>query len=119
MGFEIIHGYDSWMPAVETFNHNFDLNCTPKNILDFNKSVAEIQSIPDTDIIIGSPPCVSFSSSNRSGKADKSLGVELTETSMEVLNIWQQIRIQIEKQFIEPNIPLATAPDYTDVIFGL
>ncbi len=38
MGFEIIQGYDSWIPAVDTFNHNFGLNCTPKNILDFNKS---------------------------------------------------------------------------------
>lgn len=87
MGFEIVHGYDSWMPAVETFNHNFDLDCAPKNILDFKKSVADIQAIPDTDIIIGSPPCVSFSSSNRSGKADKSLGVELTETFLKIVAI--------------------------------
>jgi DNA (cytosine-5)-methyltransferase 1 len=87
MGFDIIHGYDSWMPAVETFNHNFGLDCTSKNILEFKKSIEEIQAIPDTDIIIGSPPCVSFSSSNRSGKADKSLGVELTETFLKIVAV--------------------------------
>jgi DNA (cytosine-5)-methyltransferase 1 len=87
MGFEVIHGYDSWMPAVETYNHNFNLNCAPKNILEFKNSIEDILSIPDTDIIIGSPPCVSFSSSNRSGKADKSLGVELTETFLKIVAV--------------------------------
>jgi DNA (cytosine-5)-methyltransferase 1 len=87
MGFDILYGYDHWKPAVDTFNHNFDLECNPKNILDFKGSFEEIIDIPDTDIIIGSPPCVSFSSSNRSGKADKSLGVELTETFLKIVAV--------------------------------
>lgn len=87
MEYEIIYGYDSWGPAVETFNHNFNLQCAPKNILDFKESLAEILTIPDTDIIIGSPPCVSFSSSNKSGKADKSLGVKLTETFLKIVAV--------------------------------
>lgn len=87
MGFDIIYGYDSWRPAVDTFNYNFNLNCEPKNILDFRDSIDEILNIPDTDVIIGSPPCVSFSSSNKSGKADKSLGVELTETFLRIIAI--------------------------------
>jgi DNA (cytosine-5)-methyltransferase 1 len=33
MGFEIIYGFDYWKPAVDTFNHNFNLNCEVKNIL--------------------------------------------------------------------------------------
>lgn len=87
MGYEIIYGFDHWKPAVDTFNHNFNLNCEVKNILDFKKSVDEIESLPDTDIIIGSPPCVSFSSSNKSGNADKSLGVELTETFLRIVAV--------------------------------
>ncbi len=87
MGYEIVYGFDHWKPAVDTFNHNFNLNCEPKNILDFNNSIEEIEKLPDTEIIIGSPPCVSFSSSNKSGNADKSLGVELTETFLKIVAV--------------------------------
>ncbi len=87
MGYEILYGFDHWKPAVDTFNHNFNLNCEPKNILDFKNSILEIEKLPDTEIIIGSPPCVSFSSSNKSGSADKSLGVELTEAFLRVIAV--------------------------------
>lgn len=87
MGYKIIYGFDYWKPAVDTFNHNFNLKCEAKNILDFRKSIEEIEGLPDTDIIIGSPPCVSFSSSNKSGKADKSLGLELTESFLRIVAI--------------------------------
>src|SRR5690554_6903853 len=87
MGFDIIYGYDHWKPAVDTYNHNFNLKCSTKNILDFESSIEEINAIPNTDIIIGSPPCVSFSSSNKSGKADKSLGVRLTETFLRIIAV--------------------------------
>ena len=87
MGFEIVAGYDHWKPATDTFNHNFNLKCSTKNILEFNNSIDEIEKIPNTEIIIGSPPCVSFSSSNKSGNADKSLGVELTETFLKIVAV--------------------------------
>lgn len=87
MGFKILHGYDYWRPAVDTFNYNFNLNCNPKNMLDFRESIDEIYTIPNTEVIIGSPPCVSFSSSNNSGKADKSLGVELTEIFLRIIAV--------------------------------
>ena len=87
MGFKIVYGYDHWKPAVDTFNYNFNLNCEPKSILDFKKSTLEIDNIPNTEIIIGSPPCVNFSSSNKSGTADKSLGVDLTETFLRIIAV--------------------------------
>jgi DNA (cytosine-5)-methyltransferase 1 len=87
MGYEIEYGYDHWRPAVETFNYNFGLECEQKNILDFLTSIDEIDSIPNTEIIIGSPPCVSFSSSNKSGKADKSLGLDLTKAFLRVVAV--------------------------------
>ena len=77
-GFKIVQGVDCWKPAVETFNHNFGLDCEVANLLDLSKSVNLINTLPDTNIVIGSPPCVSFSSSNKCGKADKTLGVNLT-----------------------------------------
>ncbi|MEQ9467834.1 MAG: DNA cytosine methyltransferase [Ekhidna sp.] len=86
-GFHILKGYDNYSPAVETFNHNFNLNLKPKNILDFQVSLKEIETIPDTEIILGSPPCVSFSNSNKSGKADKSMGLRLTETFLRIVAV--------------------------------
>lgn len=86
-GFTIKLGIDSWKPAIDTFNHNFGLKFEVKNVLDFRKSLKEIEALPDTDIIIGSPPCVSFSHSNLSGKADKSSGVLLTKIFLRIVAV--------------------------------
>ena len=112
MGFEIIKGYDHWRPAIDTFNHNFGNNSTVKNILDF-KDIEEIEALPNTDVIIGSPPCVSFSSSNKSGKADKSLGVQLTECFLRIvavkkhqknstLKAWFMENVVNSKRYLQP-----------------
>lgn len=87
MGFKIIKGYDNWNPAIDTYNHNFNLKCEVKNILDFEYSLEEIENIPNTSIILGSPPCVSFSSSNKSGKADKKLGMRLIKTFLRIVAV--------------------------------
>lgn len=87
MGFKIKMGVDNWNPAIKTFNHNFDLNCSAKNVLDFETSIDEIEALPDTDVILGSPPCVTFSSSNISGKADKAFGIKLTEIFLRVVAV--------------------------------
>ena len=86
-GFKIIQGVDHWRPAIDTFNHNFGLGCEVKNVLDFSEDVASISTLPDTDIIIGSPPCVSFSSSNKCGNADKKLGVNLIEIFLIIIAV--------------------------------
>jgi len=104
MGFEIVYGFDHWKPAIETFNYNFNLNCKPKNILDFKNSIEEIENLPDTEIIIGSPPCVSFSSSNKSGNADKSLGVDLTETFLRIVAIKKNQSNSILKGWFMENV---------------
>ncbi|MFI5163050.1 MAG: DNA cytosine methyltransferase [Sphingobacteriales bacterium] len=96
-GFDIINGYDYWKPAINTYNHNFGISKgILRNILDFEGPTELIDDLPDTDVILGSPPCVSFSSSNNSGKADKSLGVKLTEVFL---------RIVVVKKF-QPNSKL-------------
>lgn len=104
MGFEIIYGYDHWNPAVQTFNHNFNLNCELIDILKFKDSIDLIESIPDTDVIIGSPPCVSFSSSNKSGGADKSLGIELTETFFKIIAVKKHKPNSILKAWFIENV---------------
>ncbi|MBK9006694.1 MAG: DNA (cytosine-5-)-methyltransferase [Anaerolineae bacterium] len=86
-GFKIVAGIDSWKPAIDTFNFNFGLACEMQNILEFATSIKRIEELPDTDIILGSPPCVSFSSSNKSGKADKSLGLKLTKIFLRIVAV--------------------------------
>jgi DNA (cytosine-5)-methyltransferase 1 len=90
-GYEILLGIDSWEPAIKTYNHNFGLNCKTKNVLDFENSIEDIEALPDSDIIIGSPPCVTFSSSNISGKADKTSGIKLTQIFLKIVAVkkWQ------------------------------
>jgi DNA (cytosine-5)-methyltransferase 1 len=91
-GFEIVMGIDNWEPAIKTFNHNFNLDCKTKSVLEFEHSIEEIEALPDTDVILGSPPCVTFSSSNISGKADKTSGVTLTQIFLRIVAIkkWQK-----------------------------
>ncbi len=104
LGFKIVNGYDHWKPAVDTYNHNFNLKCEVKNILDFKNSIEEIEELPNTEIIIGSPPCVSFSSSNKSGHADKSLGVELTETFLKIVAVKKHQPNSILKAWFMENV---------------
>jgi DNA (cytosine-5)-methyltransferase 1 len=103
-GFEIKMGIDSWQPAIETFNHNFGLNCSVKNILDFENSTEEIESLPDTDVIIGSPPCVSFSHSNISGKADKESGILLTRIFLRIVAVKKFKKNSLLKAWFMENV---------------
>ena len=102
-GYKIVMGIDSWKPAMETFNFNFSLDCSSKNILEL--SISDIENLPNTQVIIGSPPCVSFSNSNRSGKADKSLGLRLTETFLRIITIKKFRRNSKLKAWFMENVP--------------
>lgn len=86
-GFNIVLGIDKWQPAINTYNHNFEKNFKAKDVLDFYNNIEEINLLPDTQIILGSPPCVSFSNSNKAGKADKTLGLKLTESFLRVVAV--------------------------------
>jgi DNA (cytosine-5)-methyltransferase 1 len=121
-GFEIILGIDHWEPAIKTFNHNFGLNCVTKNILDFEHSIEEIENLPNSDVIIGSPPCVTFSSSNISGKADKKSGITLTQVFLRIVAVkkWQK-NSKLKAWYMEnvPNSIKHLASEYTFEELGL
>lgn len=85
-GFDIVLGIDNWKAAIDTFNYNFSLDNQTKNILEFEK-LEYIDTLPNTDIILGSPPCVSFSNSNQCGNADKSLGINLIEIFLKIVAV--------------------------------
>ena len=100
-GFDIIQGVDNWKPAIDTFNHNFGLNNVIQDITKF-KDIKHIHNLPNTDIILGSPPCVSFSSSNKCGNADKSLGINLIEIFLKIIAVKKhQQNSQLKAWFME------------------
>ena len=89
-GFEIVRAYDIWAPAILTHNQNHG---NGKQIA-FKGDIYEISMldneefekwIPDTEVIIGSPPCIAFSNSNKSGKADKTEGIKLIEAFLRIV----------------------------------
>ena len=73
-GFEVTWAVDKWLPAVETHRENHPES---KTIMDDVIRISKLPDIefdelvPDSEIIIGSPPCIAFSNSNKSGKAER------------------------------------------------
>ncbi|MBN8581231.1 MAG: DNA cytosine methyltransferase [Anaerolineae bacterium] len=104
-GFKIVMGVDNWRPAIETHNLNHGLNDTVRDILEFEKSIDVINALPNTEIIIGSPPCVNFSMANKAGKADKSLGVRLIEAYLRVVAVKKHQPNSILKAWLMENVP--------------
>lgn len=90
-GFKILRAYDIWEPAIRTHNKNHDSGESPiairydvYKLSTLKDDLFEIE-VPDSDIIIGSPPCVAFSNSNKSGKANKDLGIKLLKSFLRIV----------------------------------
>jgi DNA (cytosine-5)-methyltransferase 1 len=103
-GFKNILGIDNWQPAINTYNHNYKHSFKTKDILDFYDNIEDIHLLPNSDVILGSPPCVSFSSSNKSGKADKSLGLKLTESFLRVVAVKKFQKNSVLKAWFMENV---------------
>lgn len=93
-GFDVIWAVDNWQPAVKTHKKNHPISHT---ICDDVLRIASLpddefeQTVPDSEIIIGSPPCVAFSNSNKSGKAEKDLGKKLILAYLRIIarKLWK------------------------------
>ena len=87
-GFNIIIAVDKWTPAVTTYQGNKpDVKVVQDDVFRISKlSDDEFEKlVPDTEVIIGSPPCQSFSHSNKSGNADKAIGIKLIEAYLRIV----------------------------------
>ena len=104
-GFKIVMGVDRWQNAAQTFEHNFETQCIFKDVKDYYGSLNAIHNLPNTDIIIGSPPCVNFSHSNKSGKADKSLGISLIRSFFRIVAVKKHQKNSILKSWLMENVP--------------
>ncbi len=132
-GFDVIFALDYWKPAYITHEHNHK-HCKNvcMNILDIDTPEKIDEIIPDTDIIIGSPPCVSFSCSNLSGKADKTLGLQLINQYLKIvlykktkpnskLKYWMMENVPNSIEFIKNKysaIELGLDPSLPDLIIN-
>jgi len=103
-GFKVIMGIDNWLPAVKTHNLNHDLNDEPRSVLDF-EDINNIHELPDSEIIVGSPPCVSFSLSNKGGNGDKTLGIRLIKAYLKVVAVKKHQPNSILKAWLMENVP--------------
>ncbi len=106
-GFKVIMGFDNWAPAVTTHNLNHGLNDDPMDILDYESCDTGLidNDIPDSEVIVGSPPCVSFSMSNNAGKADKTLGIRLIESYLRIVAYKKHKPNSILKAWYMENVP--------------
>ena len=103
-GFKPIRGIEMWQQAINTHNLNFGLNDTVKNVLDFEDD-NEIEKLENSHILLGSPPCVSFSMANKAGKADKGLGIKLIEAYLRVVAVKKHQKDSELKAWYMENVP--------------
>jgi len=103
-GFKPIRGIENWKQAINTHNLNFGLNDEVKNVLDFEDD-EEIEKLEDSHVLLGSPPCVSFSMANKAGKADKGLGIRLIEAYLRVVAVKKHQKNSKLKAWYMENVP--------------
>jgi DNA (cytosine-5)-methyltransferase 1 len=112
-GLKVIFALDHWKPAQEThkYNHPEALHPGLDYRIDNGGDILAIDLddidsfVPDTEIIVGSPPCVSFSSSNKAGKADKSLGIRLIEKYLQIVAVKKNKPGSILAYWAMENVP--------------
>jgi len=106
MGFDVVFGLDNWQPAIDTHRLNHP-GCDAQKIDILSlKTPEDIDNVvPDVDVIIGSPPCVAFSGSNKAGKAEKGLGIRLIEAYLRVVAWKLNKPDSILKYWILENVP--------------
>jgi len=69
-GFDIIHGFDNWEPAIDVYKKNFNHPVSKLDLTDEDTAIQLIKGL-QPDLIMGGPPCQDFSSA---GKRDLSGG---------------------------------------------
>ena len=107
-GFQIVFAVDKWKPAVTTYKGNKPgVNVLQDDVIRISLlSEQEFNELlPDTEVIIGSPPCQAFSHSNKSGNADKDLGIKLIEAYLRIIARKKFKPDSILKYWVLENVP--------------
>lgn len=107
-GFQIVFAVDKWKPAVTTYKGNKPgVNVVLDDVIRIsNLDDDEFERlVPDSEVIIGSPPCQAFSQSNKSGNADKTLGIQLIKAYLRIVARKKFKHNSILKYWVLENVP--------------
>lgn len=107
-GYEIVFAVDKWGPAVTTYKGNKPgVNVIQDDVIRISKLPDDEfnKLVPDTEVIIGSPPCQAFSQSNKSGNGDKTLGIQLIEAYLRIIARKKHKENSILKYWVLENVP--------------
>ncbi len=124
-GFDIVFAVDKWEPAVKTYRGNKPgVNVIQDDVIRISQLPDdEFEAlVPDSEVIIGSPPCQSFSHSNKSGNADKSIGIQLIEAYLKIVARKKFKQGSVLRYWILENVPSVKdyiKEEYTAADFGL
>ena len=114
-GFDIVFAVDKWEPAIITYKGNKPgVNVVLDDVIRIsNLPDDQFEAlVPDSEVIIGSPPCQSFSHSNKSGNADKSIGIKLIKAYLKIIARKKYKKNSILKYWVLENVP--SVKEYTD-----
>lgn len=107
-GFEIVFAVDKWTPAIDTYKGNKPgVNVILDDVIRISQLPDEEFEalVPDSEVIIGSPPCQSFSNSNKSGNADKSIGIQLIEAYLRIIARKKFKQGSVLRYWVLENVP--------------
>lgn len=124
-GFEIYFAVDKWRPAIATYRGNKPgVNAKVDDVVRISELTDDEfnELVPDTEVIIGSPPCQAFSSSNKSGNGDKELGIKLLKAYLKIIarkKFKHNSILQYWALENVPNIKKYIKEEYTAEDFGM
>ena len=124
-GFEVVFAVDKWEPAVTTYRGNKPgVNVHLDDVIRISLLPDEEfeKLVPDSEVIIGSPPCQSFSHSNKSGNADKTLGIQLIEAFLRIIARKKFKPNSVLRYWVLENVPAVKnyiKEEYTAADLGL
>ena len=107
-GFQIVFAVDKWGPAVTTYKGNKPgVNVVLDDVIRISQLDDEEfeKVVPDSEVIIGSPPCQAFSHSNKSGNADKTLGIQLIEAYLRIIARKKSKPNSVLRYWVLENVP--------------
>ena len=124
-GFDIVFAVDKWEPAVKTYKGNKPgVNVRQDDVIRISQLPDDEfeKLVPDSEVIIGSPPCQSFSHSNKSGNADKSIGIQLIEAFLRIVARKKFKKESVLHYWVLENVPAVKdyiREEYTATDLGL
>jgi len=94
-GFKIAFAVDNWTPATQTFRENHPgTEIMKADVFNLSPSV-----LPDVEVVIGSPPCTSFSHSNSTDHGNRARGLQ------SVFRFFELVRMMKPKAWVMENVP--------------